>query len=108
MKRDYTVEDFKKCIRSIKRAWPSLKIRTQLMVGFPTETSQDFAASLKLIDDLEFDFVEVYQFSPRPGTLAKKMDGHIPGYVAKYRYYRMLFKVITKLLLRRPFVTTFA
>jgi tRNA-2-methylthio-N6-dimethylallyladenosine synthase len=70
--RDYTVDDFKKCIRSIKRAWPPFKIRNQLMVGFPSETLLDFAASMKLIDDLDVDFVEVYQFSPFLGQSQRR------------------------------------
>lgn len=101
MRRNYTVEDFKECVRRVKRAYPDLIIRTQFMVGFPTETAQDYAESLRLLDEVKFDFVEVYRFSRRSGTAAEKMEGQVPYMVALSRRYRMLAKVQFDAMRRR-------
>ncbi len=93
MGRPYTIETLKETIRRLKRACPDLKIRTQIMVGFPTETKQDFAASMRLLDEVKFDYVEVYRFSSRTGTPAKKMQGRVPYGVALLREYRMKCKL---------------
>jgi len=93
MKRGYTVEDLKECVRNIRQAWPKIVIRTQFITGFPTETGRDFAQSMRLLENLRFDVVEVYQFSPMPGTLAEKMN-QVPSIIAKYRKYRMLTKAL--------------
>jgi MiaB/RimO family radical SAM methylthiotransferase len=100
MKRGYTVEKVKECVLGVRQAWPDIRIRTQLMVGFPTETKQDFAASIQLLDEMDFDFVEVYQFSPRPNTSAEQLKGQISDIIAKYRMYRILVKELLRLSLR--------
>ena len=97
MKRDNTVEELKECVRAVRQTRPDIRIVTQLMVGFPTETKQDFAASMKLLDELDFDFVEIYQFSPRPNTSAEQLEGQIPNIIGKYRLYRMLIKELLQL-----------
>jgi len=93
MGRPYTVDTLKENIGRLKRACPDLKVRTQVMVGFPTETKQDFAASMQLLDEVNFDYVEVYRFSPRSGTAAKEMRGQIPYRIALSREYKMKWKL---------------
>jgi threonylcarbamoyladenosine tRNA methylthiotransferase CDKAL1 len=93
MGRPYTVETLKETIRRLKRVCPDLKVRTQVMVGFPTETKQDFAESMQLLDEVKFDYVEVYRYSPRPGTPAAKMPCQIPYRVVLLREYRMKYKL---------------
>jgi threonylcarbamoyladenosine tRNA methylthiotransferase CDKAL1 len=96
MGRRYTVEEYRDYYQRLKAAWPELVIRNQMMVGFPGETERDFAASMKLIQELGIDFNEVYCFSARPGTAAAKLKGQLPGPVKNLRYYRMLIRILWK------------
>jgi len=64
------------------------------MVGFPGEKKSDFDDSIKLIDEVKFDFVEVYQFSPRPNTLACKMQNQVDKITAYERYITLQERVL--------------
>lgn len=97
MKRDYKIEDLKFAINALKNTCPNLKIRTQLMVGFPGETDSEFNDTLKLIDEIQFDFVEVYNYSPRTKTLAAKMPNQVPKRKANKRYNILSLKVLDQL-----------
>jgi len=72
-----------------ERGYPGILIRLQFMVGFLTETGQDFGDSTQLLDEVKSDFVDVYTFSRRSGTPAAKMKGEIPSRMALFRKYRM-------------------
>jgi tRNA A37 methylthiotransferase MiaB len=98
MNRNYTIEEYKNCIREIRIACPKIVIRTQLMVGFPTETDQDFEETMCLLDDGLFDVAEVYKYSMRPGTPAARMT-QIPEQTKRQRY----LKLYRKALLNRTF-----
>jgi len=89
MDRGYKIEDFKEAIRTINKKFPNIKIRTQLMTGFPGETKADFKDTVRLLNELRFDFVEVYNFESRPGTKAEKLEGKVPQKVACRRYHRL-------------------
>ncbi|MGZ4865088.1 MAG: MiaB/RimO family radical SAM methylthiotransferase [Halobacteriota archaeon] len=95
MKRGYSVGDFKECVQRLKKAHPSLIISTQIMVNFPTETVKDFAESMNLFAESNFDYAEIYSFSPRPGTSAAHMEGRIPSRVAYFRELRMVTKALS-------------
>lgn len=94
MNRNYTVEEFKHCITTVKQACPTTMIRTQIIVGFPTETSNDFNESMRLIEQLPFDYVEVYKYSERNGTLSEKIHPKIPDSTIRWRYLRMKQKAM--------------
>lgn len=96
MNRGYKIEDFKAVISTLNREFPWIKIRTQLIVGFPTETEKEFQDSMQLVDDLHFDFVEVYKFEARKGTRAAAISGHIPEKEKQKRHLRLLLKLISK------------
>jgi MiaB/RimO family radical SAM methylthiotransferase len=98
MGRKYKIEEFKRCIKTINEEFSDILLRTQLMVGFPTETEKDFEKSVDLLDCLRFDWVEVYKFSPRPGTIAAKMADQIPEKTKEDRYRRLHLKA----LMQRP------
>jgi tRNA A37 methylthiotransferase MiaB len=74
MNRGDRIEDFKGASRTLNREFPEMQIRTQLMVGFPSETEEEFQDTVRLLDEVSFDFAEVYRFSPRPRPKAAKMD----------------------------------
>jgi MiaB/RimO family radical SAM methylthiotransferase len=94
MNRKYRIEDFKKAIRTLNREFPEMKIRTQLMVGFPGETDEEFQDTVRLLDEVSFDFAEVYMCQPRPGTKAAKMEKQIPQKAARRRYYKLFMKSV--------------
>lgn len=97
MRRGYKIENYKETILSLKREFPKLQIRTQIMVGFPSETEQEFEDSLRLLDEIDFDFVEVYQFQPRPGTEAAAMKDQVPQKISRRRYHKAYMKVLSNL-----------
>jgi tRNA A37 methylthiotransferase MiaB len=94
MARGYTVDEYIECYRGIKTASPGIIIRNQMLIGFPTESEQDFAASMKLLDVADHN--EIYAFSPRIGTVAEKMKGQVPNYIKNLRMFRMVLKDIYK------------
>jgi tRNA A37 methylthiotransferase MiaB len=106
MKRGYSIADVKEGIRRLKEAHPDLCIQTQIMVNFPTETAKDFAESVSLFDELDFDYAEIYAFSPRPDTAAADMAGRVPGRVAYFRELRMVTRALSHALSNRLFRET--
>ncbi len=70
MKRGYTVLEYKSTIRKLKAIRPDISLSTDFIVGFPGETDDDHARTMKLIDDIGFDASFSFIFSPRPGTPA--------------------------------------
>lgn len=94
MNRGYTISDYKKAIRIVNKEFPKIMIRSQLMVGFPTESEEDFKDTCRLLDEVSLDYIEVYIFQKRPGTLAAEMKGQIGRITKRIRYYRLLMKAI--------------
>jgi tRNA A37 methylthiotransferase MiaB len=88
----YTIEEYRRCIQDLNRKHPNILLRTQVLVGFPTEKKQDFQQSEKILKELRFDEVEVYKYSSRRGTRAATMNGQVPEYTKDYRFLRLLFE----------------
>jgi tRNA-2-methylthio-N6-dimethylallyladenosine synthase len=72
MKRGYTVAEFCRLAGRIREAIPGVAISTDVIVGFPTESPQQFRQTLDLLSELKFDTVHVAAYSPRPGTAAAR------------------------------------
>jgi len=94
MNRNYSLEDSIEAIRKFRK-YTRVIMATQIMVGYPTETEEDFKKSYELVDKGYFDLVEVYEFSPRPGTPAARLVDDVPPEV-KARRAAMLRKAATK------------
>ncbi len=101
MRRGYTTEEFKNAILTLKALSPGTKIRTQVIVGFPTETDPDFRETLSVLAEIDFDFVEVYLFQARPETEAAKIQGHVSNRVARKRFSKVYFNLMMKELKRK-------
>ena len=90
MIRGYTVEQYKELVRTIRRKMPKISLSTDLIVGFPGETEEQFEHSLSLVNEMRFDVVHVAAYSPRPGTLAwREYQDNIPGEVKKERLHKI-------------------
>lgn len=77
MNRKYSLEDSMAAIKTFRK-YPDVIIATQIMVGFPGETDEDFRQSVSVVDTGYFDLVEVFEYSPRPFTRAAKMVDDVP------------------------------
>jgi tRNA-2-methylthio-N6-dimethylallyladenosine synthase len=85
MKRGHTVLEYKSIIRKLRRARPGVNISSDFIVGFPGETGQDFAATMRLIEELGFDHSYSFVYSPRPGTPAATLADETPEELKKER-----------------------
>ena len=101
MNRGYSIDKYKEAIGLLNREFPEIQLRTQLMVGFPTETKDEFHDTCRLLDELRFDYVEVYAFQPRPGTRAAEMEGQVKPRISERRYYKLLIKSLFKDIQRK-------
>jgi len=73
MNRPYTVEDFMEIVNSFRREIPQITIATDIICGFPGESREAFERTLKVLEEIKPDVVNVSKFFPRPGTPAKRM-----------------------------------
>jgi len=86
MKRGYTVEQYRRLITGIRDKIPEIALSTDVIVGFPSETEEQFQQTADLLSELRFDAVHVAAYSPRPGTLAaKNMEDDVPPLEKKRR-----------------------
>jgi len=77
MNRHYTREHYLEIISQIRKALPRAAITSDIIVGFPGETEQDFAKSVDICKQVKFDQVYVARYSPRPGTTGAKLADNI-------------------------------
>ncbi|WOF77640.1 tRNA (N6-isopentenyl adenosine(37)-C2)-methylthiotransferase MiaB [Stutzerimonas kunmingensis] len=85
MKRNHTALEYKSRIRRLKAAVPDILISSDFIVGFPGETDKDFEQTMKLIEDVGFDFSYSFVYSSRPGTPAADLVDDTPDEVKKQR-----------------------
>ncbi|MDH4873225.1 tRNA (N6-isopentenyl adenosine(37)-C2)-methylthiotransferase MiaB [Pseudomonas sp. BN515] len=85
MKRNHTALEYKSRIRKLKAAVPDICISSDFIVGFPGETDKDFEATMKLVEDVGFDFSFSFIYSSRPGTPAADLVDDTPEEVKKQR-----------------------
>jgi tRNA-2-methylthio-N6-dimethylallyladenosine synthase len=101
MHRGYTAERYFRKLDAARDAIPDLAVTTDLIVGFPGETDDDFRRTLEVVDDAAYDAAYTFVFSPRPGTPAAEMsDALVPPAVAQERM-RHLVEVVERNALRR-------
>lgn len=89
MRREYTVDQFEEIVGAFRCAYPDLCLSTDVIVGFPGETEDQFDATMDLVDRVQPDIVNVTRFSAREGTPAAKMPGQIVGWRVKERSRRL-------------------
>jgi tRNA-2-methylthio-N6-dimethylallyladenosine synthase len=82
-------------VRRLREAVPGLSLTTDLIVGFPGETEEDFDATLSLVEEVGYDAAFTFVYSPRPGTPAARLPGRLPEDVAERRMARLVELVQT-------------
>ncbi|MGF7239129.1 MAG: tRNA (N6-isopentenyl adenosine(37)-C2)-methylthiotransferase MiaB [Frankia sp.] len=90
MRRSYRQDRYLGIIDRVRAAMPDAAITTDIIVGFPGETEQDFAATLDVVRRARFASAFTFQYSPRPGTPAATMDNPVPPEVVAERYQRLV------------------
>lgn len=89
MARKYTREQYLELVRKIKEAIPNVSLTTDIIVGFPNETEEQFEETLSLYREVGFDSAYTFIYSPREGTPAAKMKDNVPMEVKKERLQRL-------------------
>jgi len=89
MGRGYTRREYRDLVEQLRRARPDLALSTDLIVGFPGETEEDFAQTLELVREVRFAVVYAFKYSPRPGTAAPRLTGAVDPEVASERLQRL-------------------
>ena len=93
MKRGYTALEYKSIVRRLRRARPDISISSDFIVGFPGEIDTDFAATMKLIDEVGFDSSFSFIYSRRPGTPAADFPDDTPHAVKLERLHRLQARI---------------
>jgi len=93
MGRKYTRENYLDLVSRIKTAIPNIALTTDIIVGYPNETEEQFEETLTLYDEVQFEHAYTYLYSQRDGTPAAKMKDNVPLEVKKARLQRLNKKV---------------
>lgn len=90
MRRRYTAADYLALVGRLRAAIPGLALSTDVIVGFPGETDEDFEATMALVNAARYDQAFTFIYSPRAGTPAADMGGRVPKEVAQERFDRLV------------------
>lgn len=90
MKRKYTTEEYMESLERLRNAFPGCAITTDMIVGFPGETEEEFEKSLSFIRQCRFADMHIFPYSRRPGTPAAEMPGQLPNAVKEERSRRAI------------------
>jgi len=84
------VEQYRELVHTIRRKIPQTSLNTDIIVGFPEETEEQFEHSLSLVKEMRFDVIHVAGYSPRPGTITwREYQDNIPAEVKKERLHKI-------------------
>ena len=90
MRRSYRTKRFLGMLDEVRAKLPHAAITTDIIVGFPGETEDDFQATLDVVEKARFSSAFTFQYSPRPGTPAAEYDNQVPKDIVQERYNRLL------------------
>ncbi len=100
MNRGYTSDHYRKLVEKIRDRIPGASITSDVIVGFPGETDEEFRHSCELIRELELDYVNTAAYSARPITSASKMEGQLPEKIKEERLH-IIMRVVEETAARR-------
>ncbi|HJX68738.1 MAG TPA: radical SAM protein, partial [Dehalococcoidia bacterium] len=90
MRRHYSVDDYKQAVSLIRKSVPDVSITTDIMVGFPGESVEEFEESYRFCEEIDFANIHVFSYSSRPGTLASGMPDQVNDRLKKERSLQVL------------------
>ena len=90
MNRKYTTDQFRDVIRRLRNLYDDVILTTDIIVGFPNETDEDFEKTYEFLKEIKFYKMHVFKYSPRKGTVAAKMKNQIPAEIKDVRSKRLL------------------
>lgn len=90
MNRRYTTEEFRKSTELLKKAYPNVALTTDIIVGFPGETDEEFEKTYQFLKDINFYMMHIFKYSPRKGTKAAVMANQIEGKLKEERSRRLI------------------
>ena len=90
MNRKYTTDQFKHVVELLKNAYPEVHLTTDVIVGFPGETEEEFNKTYEFLKEIKFYKMHVFKYSPRSGTVAAKMTNQIDGNVKEERSNKLI------------------
>ena len=85
MKRGYTALEYKAIVRKLRAERPGISLTSDFIVGFPGETDADFAQTMRLVEEVNFDGAFSFAYSPRPGTPAAGLADQVPAQAQQAR-----------------------
>ena len=90
MNRKYTAETFEKEVNLLRKTFPDVALTTDVIVGFPGETEEEFNETYKYLSKIRFTKLHVFKYSPRKGTVAAKMKNQIDSTVKEKRSHKLI------------------
>ena len=90
MNRKYAVADYLKIIETLREYIPDIHITTDIICGFPGETEEDFATTVKVVEQIKFSAAYIFPYSNRSGTVADKMENQVPFQTRKARATKLV------------------
>ena len=90
MNRKYTTEQYRQAVDILRKSMPDVAITTDIMVGFPGETEEEFNETMDFVREIRFSRIHVFQYSPRAGTKAAAFPDQVPGDVKERRSHDLI------------------
>ena len=90
MNRKYTTDDFEKVVERLRNAFPNVVLTTDIIVGFPGETEEDFKTTFEYLKKINFYKMHVFKYSQRKGTRAAVMPNQIDGNIKEERSHKLI------------------
>lgn len=90
MNRKYKTKEYRDIVKLIREYMPEAGITTDIIVGFPGETDEEFEESYRFVEDIRFSRIHVFKYSPRKGTPASQFKEQIPGDIKQIRSDRLI------------------
>ena len=90
MNRRYTTEEFKKVVNLLRKAYPQVSLTTDIIVGFPGETKEEFKETYSFLKEINFYQMHIFKYSQRKGTKAASMENQIDGNIKEERSQKLI------------------
>ena len=90
MNRKYTIDQFRHVVELLRNAYPEVHLTTDVIVGFPGETEEEFNKTYEFLKEIKFYKMHVFKYSPRSGTVAAKMPNQIDGNIKEERSNKLI------------------